>query len=131
MMLTMTLAVALALVAFAVVRAARVLALVALTFVFALLTLAFVLALLTLALMLALLCGLSRFVQLAGTGVRLGSLELSISLVDRLEESAAGDGSGRDGIYVTTVFGDSQLAALATDNVLAGFVGVLEPVLHV
>ena len=63
--------------------------------------------------------------HLAGAGVRLYILfaESHIGFVHRFEESAAGDSSCRDGIYITAVFADRELTVgFATDDVLTGFV---------
>ena len=69
-------------------------------------------------------------IELAGAGSSLRAFEFRIGFVDGLQECAAGDGSGRDSIYVTAIFAHRQLTALTTDNVLTGLVGVLEPMLH-
>ena len=47
--------------------------------------------------------------------------------VDSAEERTAGDGGGCDGIHLASVFRNNQLACLASNNTLRGFVGVLEP----
>ena len=45
-----------------------------------------------------------------------------------MEERAAGDGSGSDSVYIPSIFGhDERACRFATDDVLSGFVGILEP----